>query len=96
MTTWPAPPSPASASGLAGAALRFYPVWSWLLAADHPLPVPAGARLDIAAHLPAKRRAIAAHASQYTGIITDAPDAFRLPPALLDVFAEPYEVFLTP
>jgi LmbE family N-acetylglucosaminyl deacetylase len=84
------------AAGRTGARLTYYPVWSWLLPDDRPLPEPRGWRLDIAAELPAKRLAIAAHASQHGGLITDAPDAFRLPAALLKVFDEPYEVFLTP
>jgi hypothetical protein len=41
-----------------------------------------------------KRRAIAAHASQYSGLITDDPRGFRLPADLLSVFEQPYEVFL--
>jgi LmbE family N-acetylglucosaminyl deacetylase len=87
-----------AAARAAGTQLLFYPVWGWLLPDDHPLPASAirGARLAIGAHLAAKRRAIAAHASQYTAMITDSPNGFRLPPALLSVFDEPYEVFLAP
>jgi LmbE family N-acetylglucosaminyl deacetylase len=53
-----------------------------------------GRRLDISAHLPAKRRAIAAHASQYGGIITDDPAGFQLPSDLLREFDSPWETFL--
>ena len=74
-----------------------YPVWGWVLPPEQGLdgPGPAGMRLDIAAHLPAKRRAIAAHRSQYAGIIDDDPGGFQLPSALLTVFDQPYETFLT-
>lgn len=73
-----------------------YPVWGWTLPDDRPLPGPApdGARLHIASHLPAKRRAIAAHASQHAGLIRDDPAGFCLPPHLLAVFDRPHETFL--
>lgn len=75
-----------------------YPVWGWTLppGASLPGPAPSGVRLDITAHLPAKRRAIAAHASQHGGLIDDDPAGFQLPPALLDVLTRPYETFLAP
>jgi LmbE family N-acetylglucosaminyl deacetylase len=84
------------AARLARCRLLSYPVWGWLLPPDHPLPVKqvAGYRLPIAAHLQAKQRAIAAHASQYSTLIDDSPEGFRLPPELLSVFERPYEVFL--
>jgi LmbE family N-acetylglucosaminyl deacetylase len=78
------------------ARLRYYPVWSWLLPATKQLPLPRGCRLDITSHLPAKRRAIAAHASQYAGLITDSEDAFQLPATLLAIFESTTEVFLIP
>jgi LmbE family N-acetylglucosaminyl deacetylase len=73
-----------------------YPVWGWTLPADTVLdgPEPAGYRLDIARHLPAKRRAVAAHASQHGGVVTDDPGGFRLPPHLLAVFDRGFETFL--
>jgi LmbE family N-acetylglucosaminyl deacetylase len=72
-----------------------YPVWGWTLPGDDRLDaVVEGARLDIERHLPAKRRAIAAHASQHGGLITDDPSGFQLPRHLLSVFDVPYEVFL--
>ena len=72
-----------------------YPVWAWLRDPEQKLPPQRieGFRLDIAAFLPAKRRAIAAHATQYGEVIRDSPQGFRLPPALLAIFARPYEVF---
>jgi LmbE family N-acetylglucosaminyl deacetylase len=80
----------------AGCRLLSYPVWGWLLPPDHPLPVKhvAGYKLPIAEHLQAKRSAVAAHASQYSTLIDDSPEGFRLPPELLSVFERPYEVFL--
>jgi LmbE family N-acetylglucosaminyl deacetylase len=79
-----------------GAALLSYLVWGWLLPDDTPLPdAPLeGWRLNIQDRLDLKRRAIAAHASQYSDLITDDPNGFRLPPDLLSVFDQPYEVFL--
>jgi len=72
-----------------------YPVWGWTLPGDDRLDaVVAGGRLDIERHLPAKRRAIAAHVSQHGMLITDDPSGFRLPRQLLSVFDAPYEVFL--
>jgi LmbE family N-acetylglucosaminyl deacetylase len=76
--------------------LLSYPVWGWLLPPDQPLPVKqvAGYKLPIAAHLRVKRTAVAAHASQYSTLIDDSPQGFRLPPELLSIFERPYEVFL--
>ena len=81
-----------------------YPVWG--LAFAHPIPgfplptepvwpaPPRGVRLDTAGHLPAKRRAVAAHASQITGLIADSPAGFRLPPEALALAFRPFEMFL--
>jgi LmbE family N-acetylglucosaminyl deacetylase len=55
-----------------------------------------GWRLDISRWRNLKAKAIAAHESQYGALITDSPDGFELPKSLLDVFAQPYEVFLAP
>jgi LmbE family N-acetylglucosaminyl deacetylase len=84
------------AAQITGARLLLYPVWAWLLPADHLLPTAEilGARLDVGALLPRKRQAISAHASQYSGLITDDPSGFRLPEDLLAVFDRPFEVFL--
>lgn len=83
-----------------------YPVWG--LAFAHPIPgfplppaplLPAAARgfrLDVARHLPAKRRAVAAHASQVSGLIDDDPGGFRLPDAALALAFRPFELFLEP
>lgn len=73
-----------------------YPIWGWTLAPETRLPglPPGGMRLDITDHLAVKRRAIAAHASQYGGLIQDDADGFQLPSNLLEVFSRPYETFL--
>ena len=72
-----------------------YPVWGWALPASAPLNERVrGARLNIGPYLNAKRRAIAAHASQHGKLITDDPDGFRLSPAMLAIFDVPFEVFL--
>ena len=85
------------ASKLAGCRLLSFPVWGWLLPSDLRLPVNSvsGCKLPISAHLDRKQVAISAHASQYSGLITDSPNGFQLPPALLAVFRRPYEVFLS-
>jgi LmbE family N-acetylglucosaminyl deacetylase len=74
------------------------PVWGWTLPPDAelPAPIPRAARLDISAYLPAKRRAIAAHRSQITGMIDDSPHGFRLTAEMLATFDRPWEVFLAP
>jgi len=74
-----------------------YPVWGWLLPPEQDIPVEqvAGWKLPISAHLRAKHSAVAAHASQYSNLIDDSPNGFRLPPELLAVFERPYEVFLS-
>jgi LmbE family N-acetylglucosaminyl deacetylase len=73
-----------------------YPVWGWTLPPDQQLQARVvGSRLNIARHLPAKRRAIAAHVSQHGRLISDDPSGFVIPPDLLAVFDAPFEVFLT-
>ncbi len=85
---------------LAAAALGIrhlsYPVWGWTLGARSWLPrgPVLGARLDIAAHLPAKRLAIACHATQHAGLISDDPTGFSLQPEFLGLFDRGFEVFL--
>ncbi|HVB68616.1 MAG TPA: PIG-L family deacetylase [Acetobacteraceae bacterium] len=86
----------AAAAQAAGVRFLTAPVWGWTLPDDAPLPdpLPAAIRLDVAAYLPAKRRAIAAHVSQTTGLIDDSPDRFRLDPAFLALFDRPWEVLI--
>lgn len=88
----------------AGTRFYAYPVWG--LAFAHPIPgfplppeprlpaPPRGLRLDIAQHLSAKRRAVAAHASQVTALVDDDPGGFVLPPAALALAVRPFELFL--
>lgn len=73
-----------------------YPVWGWTLPASADLagPMPDGIRLDIGRDLAIKRDAVAAHASQYGGLITDDPNGFALPRNLLSMFEQPFETFL--
>jgi hypothetical protein len=60
---------------------------------DQPV---SGWRLNIEMHLSAKRRAIAAHGSQYGALVRDDPAGFQLPIALLSIFDQPWETFLLP
>jgi LmbE family N-acetylglucosaminyl deacetylase len=86
-----------AAAAAANSRLRLlsYPVWGWLRDPTHRITQPRrGWQLDITAQLPAKQRAIAAHRSQYGGLITESPTGFRLPATLLQIFARPFEVFL--
>ena len=85
------------AAQLAQCRLLSYPVWGWLLPPEQQIPVNvvAGYKHPIPTHLQAKQSAVAAHASQYSGLIDDSPSGFRLPRELLAVFERPYEVFLS-
>lgn len=83
-----------------GARLLAYPVWGWAHAYPVPgfplppppwLPVPPrGHRFAMAHWLPAKRAAIAAHASQ-TGQLAGG---FTLPPEALALADRPFEILL--
>jgi LmbE family N-acetylglucosaminyl deacetylase len=87
----------AAVAARTGWQLLSYPVWGWLRDGDGRLDEArrGGWRLNISDQLERKQRAISAHESQYGGVITDAPDGFTLPAALLAVFARPFEVFIT-
>ena len=79
-----------------GARLFLYPVWGWTLSDREWLPVRDihGGRLDIAAVLDRKRRAIAAHASQMAGLPGHDVGAFTMPPHLRQVFEQRFETFV--
>ena len=81
---------------LTGARHLSYAVWGWTLPDRRILPHSRvrGWRLDIAADLPTKQRAVACHRSQLTAMIDDDPAGFTVPPALLDVCARPFETYL--
>ncbi len=106
LTTWERDPHPdhlaanliaREARRQTGLPLLRYPVWGWTIPPRAWLPKEpiAGMRLGMQRHLEAKRRAIAAHASQYTDLIADDPRGFRLPQTLLSALDQPWEVFLT-
>jgi LmbE family N-acetylglucosaminyl deacetylase len=86
----------AAVAGARGMALLSYPVWGWLAPARRLVDEPrqGGWRLDVSAYLPVKRRAIAAHESQYGALITDSPHGFQLPAELLAIFERDFEVFV--
>ena len=73
-----------------------YPIWLWDFGApaDYPVPTEINTwRLDIRAAVTRKRAAIAAHRSQTTALIDDAPDGFRLSEVMLARAARPWEVY---
>ncbi|WP_287127418.1 PIG-L deacetylase family protein [Candidatus Cyanaurora vandensis] len=88
-----------SALGALGSTPRLleYPVWMWDQATNDHLPrvgeVTAW-KLDISSVLSRKLAAIAAHRSQTTDLIDDDPTGFRLTPATLAHFAQPWECYL--
>lgn len=74
-----------------------YPVWAWARGSAPPTAADAAAwRLDIRSAADRKAAAIAAHRSQYAGIVTDSPDAFQLSDTILAHFRRPWELFLDP
>jgi LmbE family N-acetylglucosaminyl deacetylase len=104
LATWDADPHPdhkaafriaARQAAQWGAALFAYPIWGLTLAdkADAG-PVAPCLRLDISAVLDLKRRAVAAHQSQTTGLIEDDPHGFRLSPADVSRHLGNFEVFI--
>ena len=73
------------------------PIWTWHRGAHDAAPRTDEAtawRLDVSSVTTEKAAAVAAHASQTTGLIQDSPDGFRLTPDLLEPFERPYEVYL--
>jgi LmbE family N-acetylglucosaminyl deacetylase len=86
----------AAAARATNVRLLVYPVCGWTLLPDRRVPDHrvCGWRLEIGVHMAAKRRAIAAHASQYGALIDDDPAGFELPANLLSIFDQPWETFL--
>lgn len=86
-------------AALVGSAVRRLevPIWLWHRGDAHSTPRDAEAtawRLDVSPVLAEKAAAVAAHASQTTGLVSDSPDAFRLTPDLLAPFERPFEVYI--
>lgn len=81
---------------LPGRQLLAYPIWGLSRPGHERIAETEirGFRLAIGEHMPAKRRAIAAHRSQTTALIDDDPSGFRLTPADLARFDGPSETFL--
>ncbi len=70
-----------------------YLVWGW----TRPGLIQATARcwaLECASEAPRRRRALARHRTQLSGLIADADEAFRLPPAVAALAARRTEIFL--
>lgn len=80
-----------------GIAHRAYPVWGLTLApGSFVRGGAAGLRLEMGRHLPAKRRAIRCHRSQYAGLIEDDPSGFQMQPGFMALFDTPTEIYLAP
>ncbi|WP_165362086.1 PIG-L deacetylase family protein [Qipengyuania thermophila] len=103
-TTWSGDPhcdheATASAAALVGSRLGV-PVWEYAVWGRFGArPVPPRHRLCRFLHpdgLPRKQRAAHAYRSQFTALIRDDPDGFRMPSALLAHFLSAPEVFIGP
>ena len=76
-----------------------YLVWAFERAAHGEWPradEAAAFRVEVRDDLARKRAAIAAHASQVSNLISDDPSAFRLSPAVLAHFDDPFESWIAP
>ena len=74
-----------------------YPIWAWERADTNALPKQGEVepfRLDINATVDQKTQAVAAHESQVTRLVDDAPEFCLLAPEMLAKFAQPWEVYL--
>ncbi|CAO4163811.1 PIG-L deacetylase family protein [Methylorubrum extorquens] len=80
---------------LPGIAAYAYPVWGWTLPPEREVgPAPEGYRLAVEDERAAKRRAVEAHASQVSGLITDDPSGFQLQTAMIDRLCGPHEWYI--
>ena len=78
-----------------GLKLWAYPVWGWHIEATTEIGQPPRVfRVDISQHRDRKFRAIGAHASQMTDLISDDPDGFRFDEKSLAPFLGQYEYFM--
>lgn len=80
-----------------GVTLLEYAVWLDELGTDRDRPEPGegvAVALDVARFAARKSAALAAHRSQLGSLVTDAPNGFALPPALIAAAARPVERFL--
>ncbi len=74
-----------------------YLIWLWERAAEEDLPQPTEVdvwKVDISPVKTQKQQAIAAHASQTTGLIDDDPEGFTLSPEVLAHFGSDEEIFV--
>lgn len=72
-----------------------YPVWGWTLPPETEVgPAPEGLRLDVSAHAATKAKAVYAHESQTTGLISDDPTGFRLEKTMIERLCGPSERFV--
>jgi LmbE family N-acetylglucosaminyl deacetylase len=84
-----------SAQQRLGARLFEYTVWGAALKPFEPVtPVTSGFRLFVGRERVRKRRAVAAHVSQTTSLISDDPAGFRLSAADLARFSGSFEMFM--
>lgn len=73
-----------------------YPIWLQELGESSDSPTGTEVvpfRLDITSVLDRKQKAIAAHLSQTSDLITDDPSGFKLSEHMLNQFKVPYEIF---
>jgi LmbE family N-acetylglucosaminyl deacetylase len=79
-----------------GLKLWAYPIWGWHIEASAEIrqPPPMASRIDISLYRDRKLKAIAAHASQMTDLISDDPDGFRFDESSLAPFLGQYEYFI--
>ena len=73
-----------------------YPIWMHQIGTEEEAPNAKEVmpfRINISSVLDLKQKAIAAHESQITDLITDDPEGFKLSNEMLDQFNVPYETF---
>lgn len=82
------------ASRLAGPVRRLdFIVWGWTR--PELMAEPKGVwALDCGGAVPLRRRALACHRTQTTALISDAREAFRIPPQIAALAARPVEIYL--